>query len=177
MKSLAFGDIPFLQDAVSVIGYPSCENAHPLTFYIIPVPVIKHFIAGVEESGKYAGFCSMGLTCQRTENSQLREHFRMHPDMSVLKKDDILLSFDGVRIANDGTETKRNCSIKVLRQQQRLLRGAFPFSLLLSLEPLVPVHQFDKLPSYFIFAGLVFVPLTQRYLEYQFPANERVYPG
>lgn len=35
---------------------------------------------------------------------------------------------------------------------------------ILQLPPLVPVHQFDKLPSYFIFAGLVFVPLTQPYL-------------
>lgn len=34
----------------------------------------------------------------------------------------------------------------------------------IQLQPLVPVHQFDKLPSYFIFAGLVFVPLTQPYL-------------
>lgn len=34
----------------------------------------------------------------------------------------------------------------------------------MQLQPLVPVHQFDKLPSYFIFAGLVFVPLTQPYL-------------
>lgn len=29
---------------------------------------------------------------------------------------------------------------------------------------LVPIHQFDRLPSYFIFAGLVFTPLTQPYL-------------
>jgi hypothetical protein len=36
--------------------------------------------------------------------------------------------------------------------------------LILQLQPLVPVHQFDKLPSYYIFAGLVFVPLTQPYL-------------
>lgn len=35
---------------------------------------------------------------------------------------------------------------------------------ILQLQPLVPVHQFDKLPSYYIFAGLVFVPLTQPYL-------------
>ena len=34
----------------------------------------------------------------------------------------------------------------------------------LQLQPLVPVHQFDKLPSYYIFAGLVFIPLTQPYL-------------
>ena len=86
--------------------------------YIIPVPVIKHFIAGVEERGNYVGFCSLGLSCQSTENVQLREHFHMHPGLTgvmvskinplsnahkVLKKDDILLSFDGVPIANDGT--------------------------------------------------------------------------
>lgn len=86
--------------------------------YIIPVPVIKHFIAGVEESGKYLGFCSMGLSCQPTENFQLRKHFGMHPEMTgvlvskinplsdahrVMKKDDIVLAFDGVPIANDGT--------------------------------------------------------------------------
>jgi len=26
---------------------------------------------------------------------------------------------------------------------------------------LVPVHQYDRLPSYYVFAGLVFSPLTQ----------------
>lgn len=86
--------------------------------YIIPVPVIKHFIAGVDEAGDYVGFCSMGLSCQPTENAQLREHFRMRPGLTgvlvsrinptsdaykVLKKDDIILSFDGVPIANDGS--------------------------------------------------------------------------
>lgn len=89
--------------------------------YIIPVPVIKHFLDGVEESGKYAGFCSLGLVCQPTENVQLRNHFKMLPEMTgvlvskinplsdaykILKKDDIILTFDGVPIANDGTGTR-----------------------------------------------------------------------
>lgn len=80
--------------------------------------MIKHFIAGVEETGDYVGFCSMGLSCQPTENTQLREHLQMRPGLTgvlvskinplsdaykVLKKDDIVLSFDGVPIANDGT--------------------------------------------------------------------------
>lgn len=92
--------------------------------YIIPVPVIKQFIAGVEESGNYVGFCSLGLSCQSTENVQLRNHFQMHPGLTgvlvskinplsnaykVLKKDDILLSFDDVPIANDGTGTVLIC--------------------------------------------------------------------
>lgn len=86
--------------------------------------MIKHFIAGVEETGDYVGFCSMGLSCQATENAQLREHFKMHPGLTgvlvnrinpisdayrVLKKDDIILSFDGVPIANDGSGTPLIC--------------------------------------------------------------------
>lgn len=86
--------------------------------YIIPVPVIKHFVDGVEASGSYSGFCSLGLSCQPTENIQLREYFNMRPELTgvlvskinplsdayrVLKKDDIVLAFDGVPIANDGT--------------------------------------------------------------------------
>jgi len=91
-----------------------------LCSYIIPVPVIKHFIDGVEESGDYVGFCSLGLSCQPMENVQLRDRFRMHCDMTgvlvskinplsdayrVFQKGDVLLAFDGVPIANDGTGT------------------------------------------------------------------------
>lgn len=62
----------------------------------------------------------MGLSCQPTENAQLREHFQMRPGLTgvlvshinpisdahrVLKKDDIILSFDDVPIANDGSGT------------------------------------------------------------------------
>lgn len=250
MNFLELGDIPFLQEAVAVVGYPQggdnisvtkgvVSRVEPTQYvhgatqlmaiqidaainpgnsggpaimgnkvagvafqnlsgsenigYIIPVPVIKHFIAGIEESGKYMGFCSMGLSCQPTENVQLRNHFKMQPHMTgvlvskinplsdaygVLKKDDIILEFDGVPIANDGTVPFRNreritfdhlvsmkkpnetALVKVLRNGEE---HAFTITLQ-PLQPLVPVHQFDKLPSYYIFAGLVFVPLTQPYL-------------
>lgn len=250
MSPLELGDIPYLQEAVAVVGYPQggdnisvtkgvVSRVEPTQYvhgatqllaiqidaainpgnsggpaimgdkvagvafqnlsgaenigYIIPVPVIRHFIAGVEERGNYVGFCSLGLSCQSTENVQLREHFQMHPGLTgvmvskinplsdvhkVLKKDDILLSFDGVPIANDGTVPFRNreritfdhlvsmkkpnetAVLKVLRNGEE-----HEFNIILQpLQPLVPVHQFDKLPSYFIFAGLLFVPLTQPYL-------------
>lgn len=88
--------------------------------YIIPTPVIKHFITGVEEYGKYIGFFSMGVSCQPMENAQLRSNFQMSSEMTgvlvskinplsdahkILKKDDVILAFDGVLIANDGTGT------------------------------------------------------------------------
>ncbi|KAF9677020.1 hypothetical protein SADUNF_Sadunf08G0063800 [Salix dunnii] len=250
MNFLELGDIPFLQEAVAVVGYPQggdnisvtkgvVSRVEPTQYvhgasqlmaiqidaainpgnsggpaimknkvagvafqnlsgaenigYIIPVPVIKHFINGVEESGKYVGFCSMGLSCQPTENVQLRKHFGMSPEMTgvlvskinplsdahrVLKKDDIILAFDGVPIANDGTVPFRNreritfdhlVSMKKPNETAsvRLLRGGEEHEFCITLrplQPLVPVHQFDKLPSYYIFAGLVFVPLTQPYL-------------
>ena len=73
----------------------------------------------MKESGKYVGFCCTGLSCQLTENFQLRKHFGMWPlEMTgvlaskinplsdahrVLKKDDVILAFDGIPITNDGT--------------------------------------------------------------------------
>ncbi|EXC25314.1 Protease Do-like 10 [Morus notabilis] len=247
---LEFGEIPLLQQAVAVVGYPQggdnisvtkgvVSRVEPTQYvhgatqlmaiqidaainpgnsggpaimgnkvvgvafqnlsgaenigYIIPVPVIKHFIDGVEECGKYVGFCSMGLSCQPTENVQLRNYFRMRDDMAgvlvskinplsdankVLKKDDIILAFDGVPIANDGTVCFRNreritfdhlVSMKKPKETAvvRVLRDGEEhefFITLRPLQPLVPAHQFDRLPSYYIFAGLVFVPLTQPYL-------------
>ncbi|KAK3002546.1 hypothetical protein RJ639_021407 [Escallonia herrerae] len=97
---------------------------------------------------------------------------------SILKKDDIVLKFDGVPIANDGTVPFRNreritfdhlVSMKKPNETAvvRVLRDGeeHDFTVTLHpLQPLVPVHQFDTLPSYFIFAGLVFIPLTQPYL-------------
>lgn len=250
MKFLELGEIPFLQEAVAVVGYPQggdnisvtkgvVSRVEPTQYvhgatqllaiqidaainpgnsggpaimgdkvagvafqnlsgaenigYIIPVPVIRHFISGVEASGKYVGFCSLGLSCQPTENVQLRQHFHMRPDLTgvlvskinplsdaynVLRKDDIVLEFDGVPIANDGTVPFRNreritfdhlVSMKKPNETAvvRVLRHGEEHNLtvlLRPLQPLVPIHQFDKLPSYFVFAGLVFVPLTQPYL-------------
>ncbi|XP_042500881.1 protease Do-like 10, mitochondrial isoform X5 [Macadamia integrifolia] len=186
------GGPAIMGDKVVGVAFQNLSGAENIG-YIIPVPVIKHFISGVEECGKYVGFCSLGLSCQPAENVQLREHFRMHPEMTgvliskinpladayrVLKKDDIILAFDGVPIANDGTVPFRNreriafdhlVSMKKPNEtaEVRVLRDGVEneFSITLQpLQPLVPVHQFDRLPSYFIFAGLVFIPLTQPFL-------------
>lgn len=250
MNHLELGDIPFLQEAVAVVGYPQggdnisvtkgvVSRVEPTQYvhgatqllaiqidaainpgnsggpaimgdkvagvafqnlsgaenigYIIPVPVIKHFIAGIEERGKYVGFCSLGLSCQAMENAQLREHFGMQPGMTgvlvskinplseankILKKDDVILAFDGVPIANDGTVPFRNreritfdhlVSMKKPNEKAELkvLRDGKECNFVINvhpLQPLVPVHQFDQLSSYYIFAGLVFIPLSQPFL-------------
>ncbi|KAL8210561.1 hypothetical protein R6Q57_004998 [Mikania cordata] len=250
MKFLELGDIPFMQEAVAVVGYPQggdnisvtkgvVSRVEPTQYvhgatqllaiqidaainpgnsggpaimgdkvagvafqnlsgaenigYIIPVPIIKHFVDGVEARGDYSGFCSLGLSCQPTENIQLREFFRMRPELTgvlvskinplsdaynVLKKDDIVLAFDGVPIANDGTVPFRNreritfdhlVSMKKPNETAiiNILRSGEELELTITLrplKPLVPIQQFDTVPSYYVFAGLVFVPLSQPYL-------------
>ncbi|EPS59937.1 hypothetical protein M569_14869, partial [Genlisea aurea] len=70
-----------------------------------------------------------------------RERITFDHLVSMKKPDEVAL----VKILRDGEELEFTITLRPL-------------------QPLVPVHQFDKLPSYFIFAGLVFVPLTQPYL-------------
>ncbi|CAA7055811.1 unnamed protein product [Microthlaspi erraticum] len=186
------GGPAIMGNKVAGVAFQNLSGAENMG-YIIPTPVIKHFITGVEECSKYVGFCSMGVSCQSMENAQIRSIFQMSSEMTgvlisrinplsdahrILKKDDVILAFDGVPIANDGTVHFRNkeritfdhlvsmkkpdetALLKVLREGKE-----HEFSITLRpLQPLVPVHQFDQLPSYYIFAGFVFIPLTQPYL-------------
>lgn len=93
--------------------------------YIIPTPVIKHFLNGVEESGHHVSFCSMDLQYQTMGNIQIRNHFKMSKDMTgilinrinplsdahkVLKKNDVILAIDGVPIGNDGEGNSPICN-------------------------------------------------------------------
>ncbi|KAB2051851.1 hypothetical protein ES319_A12G080300v1 [Gossypium barbadense] len=169
MNFLELGDIPFLQEAVAVVGYPQggdnisvtkgvVSRVEPTQYvhgatqlmaiqidaainpgnsggpaimgnkvagvafqnlsgaenigYIIPVPVIKHFIAGIEESGKYMGFCFMGLSCQPTENVQLRNHFKMQPHMTVPFRNRERITFDHLVSMKKPNET---ALVKLLR--------------------------------------------------------------
>nr|AAB60923.1 F5I14.16 [Arabidopsis thaliana] len=86
--------------------------------YIIPTPVIRHFLNAIEESGEDVSFGSINLTYQKMDNDQLRKDFKMSDKMTgilinkinplsdvhkVLKKDDIILAIDGVPIGNDSS--------------------------------------------------------------------------
>ncbi|WVZ09721.1 hypothetical protein V8G54_014251 [Vigna mungo] len=173
MSPVEFGELPALQDAVTVVGYPiggdtisvtsgvvsrieilsyvhgSTEllglqidaainsgnsggpafndkgNCVGIAFqslkhedaenigYVIPTPVIMHFIRDYEKNGGYTG-----VEWQKMENPDLRMATGMRPDQKgvrirridptapeskVLKPSDVILSFDGIDIANDGT--------------------------------------------------------------------------
>jgi len=169
--------------------------------YVIPTVVIMHFLNDLQRHGKYTGFPTLGIESQTMENAHLREASGMGPKQkgllvsriaptcaaaSVLKNGDILLSFDGETIANDGTVQYRKhervafswlvaqkfhhepANITVLRDRQVVELEIPDFHPEVSL---VPVHMFNQVhqgPSYLIVAGLVFTTLSIPFLRSEF---------
>ena len=96
----------------------------------------------------------------------------------ALQPRDVLLEFEGEQLGCDGTVHFRGherTSFEYLVTGSRvgqvvsmtILRGGELQEVSCTLEegsPLVPVHNYDRLPSYFICAGFVFADLTQPYL-------------
>jgi len=165
--------------------------------YIIPVPVIKHFVEDIERNqGGYTGFCDLGAQIQLMESDNIRKSVGMKAGQtgvlvnkvypltdasSVLKKDDVILEIGGTPIGNDGTIAFRDHGerisfryallnlfqddpvlLKILRDKQEMLVDVKV--LVQHGLSMVPANQYDVIPSYFIFAGLVFQVLTQPYL-------------
>ncbi|GIL75570.1 hypothetical protein Vretifemale_5346 [Volvox reticuliferus] len=173
--------------------------------YIIPTPVIEHFLTDYARHGRYTGFPCLGVEWQKLENPDLRAALKMQPDQKgvlirrveptsavseVLQQNDVLMSFDGVSISNDGTVPFRSgerisfsylVSNKYTDEEAELvvLHEGSQRTVRVSLRApvrLVPFHTRGLPPSYFIVAGLVFTTVTVPYLrseygkEYDFDA-------
>ncbi|KAI7739690.1 hypothetical protein M8C21_019639 [Ambrosia artemisiifolia] len=246
VSPLEFGDLPALQDAVTVVGYPIGGDTISVTSgvvsrieilsyidaainsgnsggpafndkgecvgiafqslkhedaenigYVIPTPVITHFIRDYEKNGDYTGFPILGVEWQKMENPDLRmsmgmgnEHKGVRikrieptaPESNVLSPSDIILSFDGVNVANDGTVPFRHgerigfsylvsqkytgdkALVKVLRNSK-----IHEFNIKLATHKrLIPAHTGGKPPSYYIIAGFVFTAVSVPYLRSEY---------
>jgi S1-C subfamily serine protease len=158
--------------------------------YLIPLPIVHHFLKDYQNHGRYVGFCKLGIHLQTLENGALRAQLGLSADqsgiavnsvqpicaaMGVLQKRDVIVAVDGMPIANDGTFEWREgerifvdflVTIKSVGEAIRLsvLREGSPLELEVTAgtgESLVPVHQYGELPEFFMYAGLVFSPLVQ----------------
>jgi S1-C subfamily serine protease len=104
------------------------------------------------------------------------------PAKGVLETEDVLLSIDGKRVENDGTIEFRDgerTSFDYLIQDKyindtlalEVLRKNKILTLKVKLSKpshdlrLVPYEEYDVAPTYFIFGGLVFQPLTVNFLK------------
>ncbi|KAH9329282.1 hypothetical protein KI387_001390, partial [Taxus chinensis] len=157
--------------------------------YVIPTTVVSHFLSDYDKNGKYTGFPCLGVLLQKLENPALRACLNVtsnegvliraveptSPAKDVLRAGDVIVSFDGVPVANEGTVPFRFSeriafgfliSEKFTGDLAKLgiIRGGREMNVVTTLKPrvhLVPYHIEDVQPSYLIVAGLVFTPLSE----------------
>jgi S1-C subfamily serine protease len=180
---------------IAGIAAQSLEDAENVG-YVVPATVITHFLEDIAD-GSYDGFPSLRVEWQDLESESHRESLGMTEDETgvlatrfdhggtvsgILEPGDVLLAIDGVPIANDMTipwpgigrvdlselvyskHVGDRVSLRILRDGKRLTKEV----VLRNTPNLVPGRQEHDLPSYLVFGGLVFRPMTIDYLrEYE----------
>jgi hypothetical protein len=176
---------------VAFQGLDGAENIG----YVVPVTVVQHLLEDIRRHGKYTGFCSMGIGMSFLENQTFRKSLGMtEKELSgvmvrevaptaatkdLLRPSDVILSVDGISLANDGKIPFRpgervslSCFIQtkfvgdtmrlqVLREEKELEMDV-PVGIL---SRLVPTHYNNQPPPYMIVMGLVFTALSVPYLD------------
>lgn len=184
---------PVIQDGlvvgVAFQGVQGLEN----TGYFIPPPVIKHFLKDIED-GKYDGFPTAGIRLAPLQNPAYRAKLGLTEDgigvridsimpiettAKMLKEDDVLLEVGDYKVGSDGTVLYDGNRVHVAVVFQSVQSGeSLPIKVLrerkvLSLDLKVYVYdgdkfagnQYDILPRYFVYGGLVFTPLSLDYMK------------
>lgn len=184
---------PVLQNdkvvGVAFQGIPGLQNAG----FFIPPEIVAHFLRDVSD-GHYDGFPMAGVTFEPLQNPAYRRHLGLPDDGSgsrvdflrpdgsaikLLKPDDVLLEAGGLPIGSDGMLAYRGNRVSasvVFQQPQagetvrlKIWRDRAPLDLDLPVEAFtgdrLAGRQYDEPPRYFIYAGLVFTPLSANYLE------------
>lgn len=161
--------------------------------YVIPTTVVSHFLNDYDRNEKYTGFPCLGVLLQKLENPALRACLNVTVNegvliraveptslaKEVLKKGDVIVSFDGVPVANEGTvpfrSTERIAFGFLISQKYTgdtaelgIIREGKKMNVVTTLKPrvhLVPYHIEGGQPSYLIVAGLVFTPLSESLID------------
>lgn len=165
--------------------------------YVIPTPVIDHFLTDYQRNGVFTGFPTIAVRWQSTEALPLRQSLGMaegqkgvlilaisqvSDSYNHLKPNDVILRFEGIQIASDGTVPFRSgeriafahlISQKFTGESAKMdvLRGGKEMQvevLLMAPQPLVPLHLSGQDPSFLVIAGLVFTPFCEPYLQSEY---------
>jgi S1-C subfamily serine protease len=183
----------FMNDELIGIAFQSYKQKDlEKSGYVVPIPIIRHLFEDLDD-GKITGIPDLGIYWQKIENESLREYVGLAAGRTgvlitrvvhgasadgVLHEGDVLTAIDDTAVASDGsvpfrTHDRVHFSYLVSRHQVGdnvgvdVLRRGEPHHLTIRLRrlaALVPPPQPERRPSYVIFAGLVFLPLTYDYM-------------
>jgi S1-C subfamily serine protease len=183
---------PVIQDdkvvGVAFQGLSGLENAG----FFITTTLVKHFLKDIQDNN-YDGFPQVGVRIVTLQNPAYRRALKL-PDNSLgaridqildvpttrelLKVDDVLLRVGPYDIGSDGTilyegnrvyltaafseiQHGEKVPLKVWREGKEL---DISLPLYTYKKDLVEGNQYDVLPRYYVYGGLVFVPLSRDYL-------------
>ncbi len=184
---------PVLQDdlvvGVAFQNMPGLENAG----FFIPPPVVRHFLKDIED-GHYDGYPLAGIRVVALQNPAYRRRLQVGDDQTgarvdsllpipateaVLRPEDVLLQVGNFPVGSDGSvmfegnrvfgsvafQTAQNgesLPLKIWRDGREtnvmLPMTVYDGDRLLG-------NQFDRPPRYYVYAGLVFTPLSLDYLK------------
>ena len=184
---------PVVQDdlvvGVAFQGMPGLEN----TGFFIPPPVIHHFLKDIED-GFYGGFPMAGIRVVPLQNPAYRRYLRL-PDNDLgarvdsllpivateklIQLYDVLLRVGKYEVASDGTVLYDGNRVSASAAFQTAQRGeSLPLKVWRQgkeTDISLPMNvyegdrsvgnQYDVLPRYFVYSGLVFTPLSLDYMK------------
>lgn len=185
---------PVVKDGEIVgIAFEAMDEAENVG-YMIGAPVVKHFLRDLER-GASDGFPDLGIVFQALESRSHRRSLGLSPQShsgvlvtgvvhggsahGVLEEGDVLLSLDKKPVAADGSISFRKGERIDLTHQVaehhvgelmpvKVSRGGKERSLDIPLKPprfLVAEDAYDVKPTYYIYGGLLFVPLSRDLLK------------
>jgi len=160
--------------------------------YMIPTPVIRRFLEDIKD-GKYDRYMDLSITPFNTLNPAMRKGLGLPDDdkgvlissvasagvcSGYVKPGDVVLAIDGLAVASDGTVELEGERVQMAEVVERKFRGDSVRMTLLraraKLEVTVPLNQawpfamqanqFDVQPTYVLFGGLLFQPLSRNLL-------------
>ena len=183
---------PVIQDdkvvGVAFQGIPGLEN----TGFFIPTTLVKHLLKDVED-GRYDGFPQVGVRLVALQNPAYRRALKLPDDdlgaridhifdfpktKELLRREDVLLKAGGYNVASDGTILYAGNRVFVGVVFNDFQKGeTVPLSIWREGKTItvdLPLHiyqgdrsegnQYDVLPRYFVFGGLVFTPLNRDFM-------------
>ena len=178
---------PVVQDGkvvgVAFQGLREADN----TGYMIPTPVIRHFLKDIED-GHYDQYVDLGISDFALHNPAMRKAFHLPDDHQgvlvtsvaptsssdgILQPGDILTTMDGYAVDSAGMVTIDGENVNLNEIVERkfagekvkvgYLRDGAAKLADVTLKPLpwarMYAIQYEKTPRYMVFAGLVFQPL------------------
>ncbi|MBL7114491.1 MAG: trypsin-like peptidase domain-containing protein [Kiritimatiellae bacterium] len=161
--------------------------------YAIPLPVLNHFLDDIAD-GEYHGYPELGISFLSARNPALRKHLNIPVSKGgvavtmvdpygaaagFVKNGDVVLTVDGHTVGNDGTiafngtrvlfaelterrQWGETINMEVWHNNERL---SVDVPLINHHDPFLFRNTYDKRPRYLVRGGLVFAPLTHRYLQ------------